>query len=154
MSTSYAPDGTDSISAETQLTRLEAKVDLLLKHLGANAPGNVEESPPLSSPSRREKLDGVRHYARLQGLYDHMLTIEEVVPKFNRIAGDRKPRIWFHDDSYLWYDEWGKLWSGVKGRSTPEERKICEAQKAIEIYALDKQVWRPNFEGELEGKEI
>jgi hypothetical protein len=82
-------------------------------------------------------------------LFDHLLTVPDLVTKVNRIKGDEKPRIWFHDDSFLYYDESGRLWSGLEG-TTRAERKQCDAQIAIDNFGLDKQVFTStpiNFEG-------
>jgi hypothetical protein len=82
-------------------------------------------------------------YGRLEGLYDHMMTITDLSTKFKPISGRDKPRIYFHaDNSYLFYNEYGKLWAGLQP-STPRERQNCEAQQAIDTYGLDKEVFKP-----------
>ena len=79
-----------------------------------------------------------------------MHTVPDLAGKFCCISGDKKLRIYFvGDESYLWYDEYGQLWAGLKN-ATKEERQTCEAQIAINDYGLNKQVWKPttaNFEG-------
>jgi hypothetical protein len=81
--------------------------------------------------------------ARLVGLFDHLLAIPDLLGKYCPISGDRKLRIYFQSDaSFLWYDEHGRLWAGLKG-TTREQRKNCEAQKAIDTYGLDKEVFQP-----------
>jgi len=151
MSTSNSPDGTD-ITFIDQLNRLESKVDLLLRHLGVNAPGNVEESPPLSIPSRGEKAPATVRYGRLEGLLEHLLYIPElgktICPK---ISGDHKLRIYFkEDESFLWYDEWLRLWAGIK----IGDKHSCAAQQAIKTYNLDKQLFKPSLLTEEFEKEL
>jgi hypothetical protein len=133
-----------------QLDRIEANQLKLSQHLGIslqNAPGSIAEPSPHQPPSGGKKLNPAAHHARLEGLFDYLLTTE-LIGKFLPISGESKLRIYFiGDESFLWYDESGRLWAGQKG-TTKDQRKNCEAQIAIETYSLDKQIFKPTFKPE------
>jgi hypothetical protein len=160
MSDSNSFDGTDP----AVITQIETKLDLLrtdfnllrtelFTHLGipfqgapsgsVSAPSSPLHTSPSGDGEGGRKLDVAARYGRLDGLYDHMMTVSDLRGKFKPIWGTEKPRIHFYsDNSYLFYNVEGSLDAGLIP-STAQERKNCEAQKAIDTFGLDKKIFKP-----------
>jgi hypothetical protein len=66
------------------------------------------------------------------------MTLKDQIGRFSPICGGDLPKIRFvSDNSFLWYGNNGKLFA------SPKENPKSEAQKAINTYGLDKEIFKP-----------
>jgi hypothetical protein len=79
-------------------------------------------------------LSNSQRYAVLQVVWEHLSTVPELTGTFFPISGTEKYRIYFREDeSFLWCNEWGKLYAGIK----KGDRKTCRAQQVMDTYGLN-----------------
>jgi hypothetical protein len=145
-----AQDGTETAVSRAEFEQLLSEFgqfkNQVQKHLGLsplNAPRSSVSDPGASPhPSSRDQksshgLDLEARYTRLAGLFDHMMTIKNLKGRFGPIRGDDNPRIYFSDNTFLWYGNNGKLYA------SPKDRPNSAAQIAIANFGLDKKIFKP-----------